>query len=319
MNRRCTALLLVVVFATGTTAFTTGRLIAARRQGQSGPIPEDWLRGAPAEVRQSDRQFQQRARSLMDIVASEKGRLAAMLRDTGVTEQEILAQVDRVIASHTLLTNSVGEHLVELRGQLPQRQRQHLMTSCRNLLQRQVQRRYRWRGGSQGDMASQGRGYGYGGEPRPGEQGRGRRYRGGRGGAGNELSRRLDLTEEQALAAQNRDPNFAPDTAILKDRMGRACADLLAGFEDAAVDNESLLARVRELTEAHNALEKRVAEHVICIRPDLSARQRDTLAELVEATRMTDPNGPVSSDVSSTGLLSSGGQADALTALLDRL
>lgn len=316
MNRRYTILLLVIVFATGATAFVTGRLIAARRQGRFEPVSGGWLRNAPARLRQSDRQFEDRAKSLMDRVASEKSRLSSLLRDPGATENEILAQVDRVITSHTALMNAVGGHLVELRDNLPQRQRRHLMVSCGNSLQHQMQRRFRWRGG-QSDAQWQGQGYG-GGRGQGGQgRGRGRQYRGGRGDEGGPFARRLELTDAQISLAQERDPNFAADSALLAEQVRSTCADLLASFEDATVSDEDLVTKIRGLTEAHNALEKRVAEHVVRIRPDLSDGQREILAELAGATQPPDPNKPVSSGVNPIDILGSAGQASTLTALLD--
>lgn len=316
MNRRYTILLLVVVFATGTTAFVTGRLIAARRHDRFAGTSQGWLEDAPARVRQSDRRFEEQAQGLMDVVASAKSRLSNLLRDPGATEQEVLAQVDRVIASHTALMDAVGGHLTELRDNLPLRQRQRLMASCGNSLQHQMRRRYRWRGG-RSDTQWQGRGYG-GGRGQGGQgRGRGRQYRGGRDDARGPFAERLDLTDEQVTFSQERDPDFTADSELLAERVRSAYADLLVSFEDASVSDDDLLAKIRDLTEAHNALERRVAEHVVRIRPDLSERQREVLAELAGASRPVDPNKPVSSAVSSIDVLGSVGQASSLTTLLD--
>ncbi len=275
-RRRSITLLAVAVLVVATISFVTGRLLASRRQTDRESA--GWLGGAPAGVQEAEQQFEEEVQALRETVLAQKSDLAAMLADPCSLDEHILAQVHRVVESHTVLMQAVGSHLVELRHSLPPQQSQRLMRSCADSLQGQVQRRSRWRGGAQDDAGRSGRGYGYGGGRGRGGYGPGGRpYRGGRSGSDN-LADRLQLTAEQVAFAQAHDPNFATDTAGLKQGVVEACNSLLAGFQDAQIDNAELLQRLNSLIEAHNRLELRVAQYVLMIRSELSAAQRQRLA-----------------------------------------
>ena len=55
---------------------------------------------------------------------------------------------------------------------------------------------------------------------------------------------------------------------------------LLASLEDTQVTEQELATKVETLVEAHKALEKRVAQHIVLLRPRLTQEQRDQLGGL---------------------------------------
>jgi len=273
MTRQGVLILAVLAFVAGATAFYIGRTRAA---GQS------WLKNAPREAVEADRQFEEQARRLADAVRAEQIALATMLADANSSGEQVFGQVDRTTESHGTLIRTVGRHLVQLRDTLPRSQAKTLMQWCAGSVRGQVQRRYRWHGGAQD--AAGGRGY-MGGRGTMGRRGRGGPgYRGGqsRGRAGSDsgLVRSLQLTDEQVAWIGQQDPNFEPDCSVLKDRLNGVHTQLVASLEDAQIDREVLLKRIDDLVQAHADLEKRVARHVVLLRPHLSAEQRERLAGL---------------------------------------
>lgn len=313
MKRRHTMLLAAVLLVVGTASFVTGRFIASRRQSESKAV--GWLFEAPAHVQDAEHRFEQHVGQLTQTVIAHKSDLAAMLAAPGSPDASIVSQVDHVLQANTALVKAVGAHLVGLRDSLPPRQRQRLMRSCVDSLQSQVQRRYRLRGGAPADTGRQGRGNGYGGGRGNGYgEGRGqggygpagRQYRGGRGG-GDALADKLQLTAEQVAFADRNDPDFSVDCTRLKDEVSAAYAALLAGLEDTQAGDDELLTRLDGLIEAHNRLERRVAQFVVMIRPQLSAAQRQRLAGLSRGGPSFRRGRSASNEVGPIGLLGAGG------------
>jgi len=144
-----------------------------------------------------------------------------------------------------------------------------------------MQRRFRWRGGAQdqgqGFMGGRRGGWGRGGGR---GNGYGRQYRGGRGGSTQDLAGRLRLTQEQATWIGQQDPNFDGECTLLRDRLYEAHANVLASLENVHSSEPELTAQVEALIEAHNALERRVAQHVVLLRSQLTPPQLDQLCEL---------------------------------------
>jgi len=288
VSRRNTYILIGAILAAGT-AFCIGRTVATAQRVRVTGVKPAWLvNGSPAAV-QAERRFEQLVREQTDVVRAEQALLASMLPDIRFTGEQILAQVDKVMQSHATLAKSVGVHLSDLRGILTGTQGRRLMSSCANSLQGSVQRRYRWRGGAQ----EQGEGFtgGRRGGSGRGEGGRGngygRQYRGGSSDSTSGLARRLRLTQEQITWAQQQDPNFDEECVSLRTRLYEEHARLVTSFENAQMPDGELTTRVDDLVAAHAALEKRVAQHIVLLRPRLSQEQRDLLSSLCRGRSRT--------------------------------
>ena len=135
-----------------------------------------------------------------------------------------------------------------------------------------------------------GRGYGY----RYGRQGRGGRgygYRGGSEqgrGAGygqrfrfrDRLANRLKLTSEQVTLLQENDPNFESESANLYETLMAERDKLLSVFENPESSDDELLNQIENLVSTHSRIERRIAEHVLILRPYLTVEQQKWLIGL---------------------------------------
>ena len=298
MKRRGPAILMVVICGTAIAAFGIGRVVAMRQHRQGSEVRHGRMRGAPMQAPRAEGQFEVHLSQLADAVRDEQALLASVLADPCSTDRQFLACVDRLIESHELLLRIVGERLATVQARLPRAQAREFVTSCANSLEGHVQRRYRWRGGAQTDASQQAQsddhrgryGWGIAGQG----AGRGRQYRRGQTG-GHGLARRLQMTEAQIVWARQQDPDFEDDCARLKSRLREAYTALLAGLERTDASDENRLAGLDDLIEAHNSLERRVAEHVVLLRPRLSQEQLEHLAKLCQG-----PRPPASGDRTST-------------------
>jgi len=272
-------MLIGAVVAAGA-AFCVGRTVATTQRTRAVGGQPAWLAQASPEAVQAEERFEQLARQQMDVLHAERAVLASMLSDTQFTGEQILDQVEKVMQTHAALAKSVGVHLANLQGILPPLQGQRLMSSCANSLQGSLQRRYRWRGGAQ----DQGERFMGGRRGRGGwGAGHGRQYRGGRSDSTSGLARRLQLTQEQNTWIQQQDPNFAEQCALLNEKLYEAHASLVASIESAQATEQELATKVDDLIAAHEALETRVAQHIVLLRPQLSQEQRNLLSDLCGA------------------------------------
>jgi hypothetical protein len=274
-----------MALAAGAMAFLVGRAAAVR------PKVPGWLEDVPAETVQAEQDFQDQTRRLTQALRDEQAALISMLPDGRFTGEQILAQVDTVTQSYARLAESVGAHLVRLDGVLPRVQGRRLMQCCANSIRGSMQRRYRWRGGFQqtegGFMGSRRGGPGRGAGRRAGY---GRQFRGGWSDDSGGLARRLQLTDEQNAWIRRQDPNVEEQCAALRDRLYEVHEDLVASLGNAQTSGEELMTKVEDLIEAYSALEKRVARHVVLLRPQLSQQQRQHLSDLCRGGFGTDDN-----------------------------
>jgi len=283
MIRRGLLTLVVLCVAAGAASFYLGRTGAADR---AGPNQTDgsWLQDAPRNVVEAERQFDAQTRQLMEAVRAQQRSLAAMLADANAAGEQILTQANRVVESYATVLRTVGRHLTQLQGSLPQSQMRSLLQSCADSVQGQVQRRYRWRGGV--PEGTRGRGYMGGrgsGETRGrGGPGFGRQYHGG-----SEFERgfaaRLRLTDGQVAWIEQQDPDFETQVMTLKDRLSQAHAALAAGLDSPRIDGDVFLAQVEDLIAAHSVLEIRVTQRLVMLRPQLSGEQLRLLSALCGA------------------------------------
>lgn len=281
MNRNRTIALAVAVIVCGGISFIGTRLAAidAQKTGRDGSV--SWLGEAAPSVVKLEEQFSNEVDELIEKLLHEQRDLAQIIEDPCTPDESILAQIENVIAVHEPLLRRVGEHVATLRSKLPEEQRERLMQLCAEVVR--------------GPMR-QGRGRGYGGGRRMGRQdssgaGRGPRGRGygreagGRGFGqrrrqGGRLAQRLGLTDEQLLIIREKDPDFEADLTQMRNTLLTERATLLTMFEDAQTDNEDLLKQINKLVSAHSQIERRIARHLLVLRPHLNTEQQKWLIGL---------------------------------------
>ena len=144
----------------------------------------DWLGLSPqqaASVRDIEASFTTDRTPLEAKLAAERERLATLLENPATTDEEILRQVENVIAAHDVLERRVAAHLVAMRPHLTADQQKRLFERFASSVREGGG--WRWRHGQPGN-AEDGR---RGGGPPPGRgPGRGRGPGGGFDGRGRQ-------------------------------------------------------------------------------------------------------------------------------------
>lgn len=102
------------------------------------------------------------------------------------------------------------------------------------------------------------------------------------------MSHLLDLSAEQESAIGKADPNFRGEAGELAAKLDAEQDRLAELLEDSGAARETVMAQVEKMMLAHNALERRVAEHILEVREHLSPQQRARLMGLMsERVRAT--------------------------------
>ena len=91
----------------------------------------------------------------------------------------------------------------------------------------------------------------------------------------------LDLTDEQIAEINTLDGSFADDLNDARTKLNEARSALAMLFEQAETTDEQLCEGVEAVIAAHNALERRVAEHLILVRKHLTPTQQGRLFALL--------------------------------------
>jgi len=99
----------------------------------------------------------------------------------------------------------------------------------------------------------------------------------------------LELSAEQESTIGKADPDFRAEAKQLAMRLDAEQDKLAELLVSAAAGRETIMAQVEKMMLAHNALERRVAEHILEVREHLAPEQRKKLmglmAERVRATQ----------------------------------
>jgi len=231
-------------------------------------------------IQQSDPDFDTEAVELSLGFMSERQQLAHLLDVPNSTDEQITAQVERVIKANHALIRRVVTYILATRKHLSPQQQQPLMHLCSNIIQGRAGRR-RLLGATDGDSGKQQFGRGKGNGRRPGrygtglgrEQGRGRRYRGG-------LSRNIEFTPEQIQAIQQLDPEFEAKSVEFTKIASKEHEQLALLLETSSVNDNVILKQLEKLLEARAQLERLTSQHVLLIRPYLSSEQQKILVGL---------------------------------------
>jgi hypothetical protein len=277
MNRRRTAVLAAVAFVCAVISFFNARFGALSSLEAEAGQSKRWLSEAPGAAVELEDKFGKELDGLITKLTSEQKSLALSLEDPCTPNEVVLEHTENVISAHEHLIRRIGEHVVELRGQLPASDRDYLMGLCAETVRGPISRlggRLGGRGGR--GLGGRGPGYGRGG-------GAGRRGGGGYGmrmNARSRLAHRLRLDEEQLRVLQEKDSGFEADSERLRDVLLTERSKLLALFENRQSSDQELLRQIDRLISAHSQIERRIAEHVLVLRPYLTVEQQKWLIGL---------------------------------------
>ena len=101
------------------------------------------------------------------------------------------------------------------------------------------------------------------------------------------LARRLRLNEEQAKLLQEKDPNFEANSMNLRNALITEREKLLSIFENPNSGDAELLLQIENFISTYSWIERRIAEHVLVLRPYLTVEQQKWLIGLCR--RSQDP------------------------------
>jgi len=281
MNRKRTAILAIVAFACGAISFFNSRLTALSVQKTKHGPSGKWLSDASRAVVEMEEKFDQELDGLINNLAMQQKSLALTLEDPCTPNELVLKHTENVIAAHEHLIRRVGEHVVELRGKLQADNRDYLMHLCAETMRGPISRLGgRVSGGGRrngiGRGGPSGQRYGYG-------RGAGRRGRGSFGmglRVRDRLARRLGLNQEQARLLVEKDPDFEADSINLRNALMTEREKLLSMFENPNSGDDELLQQIEKLILMHSSIERRIAEHVLVLRPYLTVEQQKWLIGL---------------------------------------
>ena len=290
MNRKRTAILAVVAFACAVISFFNARLTALSVQKTESEPLAKWLSDASATVVELEKKFDEELDVFINNLTAQQKSLALTLDDPCTPNEIVMEHSEGVIGAHERLLRRVGEHVVELRGKLPADNRDYLMHLCAETVKGPISRLGGRVGGGRrngsGGGRSNGRGRGYG--------------RGGGGGRGDgggygmrlrirdRLARRLRLDQEQAKILQEKDPDFEANSMSLRNALMTERESLLSLFENPDSGDNELLQQIEKLISTHSSIERRIAEHVLLLRPYLTVEQQKWLIGLCR--RSQDPS-----------------------------
>jgi hypothetical protein len=270
MNRRRTAILGIVAFVCGAVSFFNARSAALSNEELEQNTSQQLLSNASDDAVALECEFNQEMTGLVANLMGRQQSLGSALEDPCTPDEAILEHAENVVEARESLMRHAGEHVVELRGRLPADNRQHLMGLCAETVRGPICR-------MDGRGGGRGMGLGYG-------------RRGGRPGAGggygmhrrvcNRLANCLMLDEGQVSLLHEKDPDFETATADLRNVLLAERATLLSVFEDPKSKDDQLLQQIERLITAQSRIERRIARHVLVLRPYLTVEQQRRLIGL---------------------------------------
>lgn len=229
-------------------------------------------------IQQSDPDFDTEAAELSLAFISERQQLARLLDASRSTDEQITAQVERVIKANQALIRRVVTYILGIRRHLSPQQQQRLMHLCSKIIQGRAGKR-RLLGGTNGGSGKQYFGQGNGrdsgryGRSLGSGQGRRRRYRGG-------LSRDIEFTLEQIQAIQQLDPGFEAKSIEFAKTASKEHEQLALLLNTPSENDNVILQQLEKLLEARAQLERLTSQHVLLIRPHLSPEQQKIIVGL---------------------------------------
>jgi len=282
-NKLSMVVILFLAGVVGVVSFYITRSLEANNVYSTQVCMRNWLAFTNEQdkaIRQSDPDFDTEAAELSLAFIAERQQLARLLDASRSTDEQITAQVERVIkANHTLIRHVVT-YILGIRKHLSPQQQQRLMHLCGNIIQGRAGKR-RLLGGTNGGSGKQyfGRGKGNGrdsgryGRSLGSGQGRRRRYRGG-------LSRNIEFAPEQIQAIQQLDPGFEAKSVEFAKIASKEHEQLSLLLETPSTNDNVILQQLEKLLEARAQLERLTSQHVLLIRSHLSPEQQKILVGL---------------------------------------
>ena len=282
LNIKFTGTLILACIA-GVVSFYITRGLNARSEHSDQGSMKAWLAFTDEQdeaIRRSDPDFDTEAAELSLAFIAERQQLARLLDAPASSDEQVTAQVERVIEANHALIKRVVAHILAVREHLSPQQQQQLMRLCSNIIRGRAGKG-RLLGGDNGGPGRQhfsrgkgnGRGPGRFGQGQGRGQGRRRRHR-------RRLARNIELTPEQIQIFEELDPEFEAESTELAKTVSEEHEQLALLLETPSTNDNDILQQLEKLLESRARLERRTSRHVLLIRPHLSPEQQKILVGL---------------------------------------
>ncbi len=281
MSRNKKIIYILITLTAGFISFVNARTKALSKLDRTDTTLQSWLVNEPHSITESEAEFNDRISELMSNLKVLQSELLTVLEDPLTSNETILEHVDSINKAHEYAIRQIGEHIVKLRHELGQINREKLMQFCVEALSGQISRlggRMNGQGGRgyrYGQQNRGQRGYGFRGGAEQGTAGYGQRFR-----FWDRLANRLRLTSEQITVLQEKDPNFESESIDLYENLMAERQKLLSAFENPQSSDSELLQQIDSFISTHSRIERRIAEHVLLLRPYLTVEQQQWLIGL---------------------------------------
>ena len=231
-------------------------------------------------IRQTDPDFDAEAAALSRAFIAERQQLARLLEASLSSDEQITAQVEKVIEANHALVKRVVTHILAIRKHLSPQQQQQFMRLCSDIISGRAAKGHLLGGNNAGpgkqyfgtgkgrSRLGQGRGRGRGQG-----QGWGRRHRGG-------VASDIEFTPEQIKTIQQLDPDFKVESTKLTEAVSKEHEQLALLLDTPTTNDNDIWQQLEKLLEARAQLERRTSRHVLLIRPHLSPEQQKILVGL---------------------------------------
>ncbi len=257
---------ILVVFFCWLSSFWITRSRAVSRWQEGNPA---WMQNVSDEVITTEQQFCAWIEKHTQALKHERMTLVQLLESSESDDQAILAQAELVASNHAELLRGVGKHLKTMRLKLPDCQKKLLAGFCHQTLGGTLRR---------GGHGHQGGGCAQTGQSGHSGMGNGRRHGCRQRHCG--LIRKLQMTDEQLVIAEQKDPDFEEDIRQLQGAVLSERRQLYSLLEDQQNLNGQITQQIENLIATHNVLEKRLIGYVLTMRPHFSAQQQKRLIGL---------------------------------------
>jgi Spy/CpxP family protein refolding chaperone len=268
----------VVAVIAGLASFYVTRGLESKRVTSGQQCMRNWLgfSGKQDEaILQSDPHFDTDAAGLSLAFVQSRQNLARLLDIPSSRDDEIMAQVEKVIGANHDLIKRVVEHILAVRSHLSPEQSQQLMRLCGDII-RGMGARGRLGGGGGGGYG-QGRGSGRG----PGAYGQGLgRGQGRRRRQHGQLTQSIALDPDQMQIAGELDSSFEAESAQLAATVEERHEQFALLLETSSAGDDAIWQGLERLLEARTELERRTVRYLLLIRPHLSPEQQKVLVGL---------------------------------------
>ena len=281
MSRNKVTIYILITLTAGFISFVNARTTILRKLDQTEVALQPWLASEPRSITESEAQFNEKISELTSNLKVLQSELLTALENPLTSNETVLEHVDSINEAHEYAIRQIGEHIVELRHELGQINREKLMQFCMDALSGQISRlggRMNGQGGRgyrYGQQNRGQRGYGFRGGAEQGTTGYGQRFR-----FWDRLANRLSLTSEQITVLQEKDPNFESESIDLYENLMAERQKLLSAFENPQSSDSELLQQLDSFISTHSRIERRIAEHVLLLRPYLTVEQQQWLIGL---------------------------------------